>query len=272
MKYYSLVELLRPLNGFMAGVGALVGLLVAGWTPQFGPEPFMALAVPFLVSSGGMVLNDYFDKEIDKARPIQRGEITASQAFWLAMILYAWGVVTAFIINYEAGLIALLAAAMLFMYDACLAKKPLIGNMVVAMNTALVFPFGAAFAGQAFTPAVGALFLMAFFSTLARETYKGIQDMDKDKGHRKTLAIVLGKKKSVVLAATFNFTAILVSPLPFLLGIFGEAYLLLVALVDVGFLYTLASAFKTKNFYEQSKLMKGLQALTLAVFLVGALS
>lgn len=269
MKYRTLVELIRPLNGLMAGIGAFIGLLVGGWGIGFSPQPFMAVVVPFLISSGGMVLNDYFDKDIDKGRPIQRGEISPRGAVMLALFLYFLGLVLAFMISLEAGLIASIAALLLTFYDALLARKPFIGNLVVAANTGLTFPFGAAFAGVLFTPAISVLFLLAFFSTLARETYKGIQDMEKDKKTRKTLAIKVGPKAACLFAAIFNLLAVIVSPIPYVLGIFGLPYLAMIVLLDLGFLYTLASAFKSKDFYIQSRNMKVLQALSLIAFVIG---
>lgn len=272
MRYYTLIELVRPLNGLMAGIGALVGFLVGGGTIGLSPEPFMAVVVPFLVSSGGMVLNDYFDRGIDKGRPIQRGEISPVATIGLAAILYLLGISLAFLISYEAGLIALLAAALLTLYDACLARKPFIGNLVIATNTGLTFPFGAAFAGYAFTPTISVLFLLALFSTLARESYKGIQDMEKDRKTRKTLALTVGAKNACVFAAVFNLIAIVVSPMPYILGIFGPPYLAMVVLLDLGFLYTLVSAFSSKDLYVQSRNMKALQAFALVAFVVGVLS
>ncbi|MCD6414661.1 MAG: UbiA family prenyltransferase [Candidatus Diapherotrites archaeon] len=271
-KYHVLVELMRPVNGLMAGIAALIGYLIAEGNLAMAPELFMAISVPFLISCGGMLINDYFDRDIDKHRPIQRGEIKPNNVALIGVLFYISGITLAFAFNIEAGYIALIAAAMLTMYDASLAKTPLVGNIIIALNTALTFPFGAAFTGNAFPPAISTLFIMALFSTLARETYKGIQDMEKDRKTRKTLAIILGAKKSCALAALFNLAAISISPVPALLNIFGLPYLALVALADLGFVYTSVTAFNSKDFYIQSRNMKILQALGLLAFLAGALN
>lgn len=271
-KYYTLVELMRPLNGLMAGIGALIGFIVSGGELSVTPEPFMAIVVPFLVSSGGMLINDYFDREIDKNRPIQRGEASPRTILILGFLFYLFGVVLAFAFNAVAGYISLLAAALLTIYDAFMAKTPFVGNLTVALNTALTFPFGAAFTGNVFTPAVSVLFIMALFSTIAREIYKGIQDMEKDKKTRRTLAIIFGQRNACILALVFNLIAISISPVPYLQGIFKLPYLLVVVIADLGFLYTSLTAFSSNDFYVQSRNMKLLQGLGLLAFLVGALN
>lgn len=271
-KYHVLVELMRPVNGLMAGIGALIGFLVSGGELALAPELIMATVVPFMVSSGGMLINDYFDREIDKNRPIQRGEVKAGTVLLLGLLFYSIGVFIAFAFNTIAGYIALLAAALLTLYDAFMVKTPFLGNLVVALNTALTFPFGASFTGTIFTPAVSTLFIMALFSTLARELYKGIQDIEKDKKTRRTLPVILGSKKTCVLAAVFNFIAISISPLPFIMHIFGVPYLGLVLIADLGFIYISLTAFSSKDYYVQSRNMKILQALGLLAFLVGALN
>ncbi|MCD4740372.1 UbiA family prenyltransferase [archaeon] len=269
MNYRTLIELLRPINGLMAGIGALTGFIVVGGS--MGHAPFFAIVVPFLISSGGMTLNDYFDRNIDKNRPIQRKEITPQGTLLLTILLYTLGIALAFMASIEAGAIALLATLLLSLYDSCFAKQPLVGNIVVAANTGLTFVFGASFAGDAFAPIIAMLFSVALFSTLARETYKGIQDIEKDKGHRKTLAVLIGPKRSCYLAALFNITAITASLLPFLLEIFTLPYLIIIAIVDIGFFYTATTAFKSQNFYIQSRNMKVLQAISLIAFIIGVL-
>lgn len=271
-KYLVLVTLMRPVNGLMAGVGALIGFLVSGGNIALTKELLMAIVIPFFVSCGGMFINDYFDKEIDKNRPIQRGEIKPRTVMFLGLLFYLVGVILAFAFSTTAGYIALMAVVLLTIYDAFMAKTPFLGNLVIALNTALTFPFGAAFTGNAFTPAVSVLFIMALFSTLAREIYKGIQDMEKDKKTRKTLALLIGSKNACILAGMFNLMAIAISPMPFLLGIFKFSYLVLVALADLGFLYTSITVFSSKNIYIQSKNMKIFQAVGLLAFLIGALN
>lgn len=269
MKYHTFVELIRPLNGLMAGIGALIGWLIVGGTNM--SAPFMAIVAPFFISSGGMVLNDYFDRHIDKNRPLQRKEITEKQLISLTLALYATGLILATIINITAGMVALLAIILLTAYDAFLAKQPLTGNLMVGVNTGLTFVFGAALAGDPFHPAAAVLAVLALFSTLARETYKGIQDMEKDRSTRQTLALTVGKKKASIFALAFNIIAILASPVPFILGIFGQVYLGLILLINLGFIYTSISAFKSEDLYIQSRNMKALQALALITFIIGVI-
>jgi geranylgeranylglycerol-phosphate geranylgeranyltransferase len=71
------------------------------------------------------------------------------------------------------------------------------------------------------------LALLAFFSTIGRELIKGIEDMagDRRAGVR-TFPLVHGPQKAARLAASFLGAAVLLSPLPYVAGVFGDLYLL----------------------------------------------
>ena len=71
--------------------------------------------------AGGIVFNDYFDREIDRIerpeRLIPSGQILAREALIFGLILLLAGLVTAFLVNTTAGIIALLISAFALFYD-----------------------------------------------------------------------------------------------------------------------------------------------------------
>ena len=267
------IEIIRPANGIMAAIAVAIGFVIALGGFGFTPEVGYAMVSAFLILSAGMAINDYYDWRIDakhkKHRPIPSGRIKKKTAFVYAIVLFGVGVVLAFFINMVTFAIASVAALLLFFYGKDLSKKAFTGNMVVAINTGLTFVFGASVAGNIFVTEVLVLSGMALFATLAREIYKSIQDIKEDAGVRETLPMKIGASKSTLIAAFALLTAIMLSPIPYWGGTFGINYLLAIALVDVGFLYTAFSSMKSKNFGREARYCKMLQAAALVAFLAG---
>ncbi|MCK4327757.1 MAG: UbiA family prenyltransferase [Candidatus Diapherotrites archaeon] len=269
------VEIIRPVNGVMAMIAVAVGFFVAAGQFALPQGLFFAMASAFLILSAGMAINDYYDYPIDrktkKQRPIPSGRMGLGAAWRYSAVLFVAGLGLAFLVNIEAFAIAVVAAATLFLYAKELSKKAFTGNFLVALNTALTFVFGAAVVGVVFSVEVLALAGMALFATLAREIYGSIRDMKADKGTRETLPMKIGASKSIMIAAFSMGTAIMLSPIPYWAGVFGGTYLLLVALVDAGFLYVVLNSFKTKNFAREAHYCRVFQMAALIAFLAGAL-
>ena len=74
------------------------------------------------------------------------------------------------------------------------------------------------------------LFALAASATMAREVIKDVEDAagDREEGLR-TLPIVLGRRRALVVAAAFVVAAVVASPAPYLLGTFGLPYLVVLA-------------------------------------------
>jgi len=270
------VEILRPINGVMAMVAVAVGFFVAAGQFSLPAGLFLAMASAFLILGAGMAINDYFDLPIDKKkkkhRPLPSGRMSKRAAIAYTAALYAAGIVLAALINIEALVVAAVAAATLFLYAWHFSRVPFTGNLVVALNTGLTFVFGAAAAGgSVLSVQVMVLAGMALFATLAREIYGDVRDVKEDKGARLTLPMKIGQTKSVMIAAFSMATAIMLSPLPYWSGSFGGTYLLLVSLVDAGFLYVILNSFRTKDFSREAYYCRVFQMAALVAFLAGAL-
>jgi 4-hydroxybenzoate polyprenyltransferase len=137
----ALLRLVRPPNVFTALADGLAGLLVL-WG--------LGLAVPdraclTLVASGclylaGIVLNDYFDREIDArerpTRPIPSGEVPAGVAALIGFGLMAAGIAAAWSIGPSPGYVALALAACILLYDVVL-KHTKIGPLAMGACRAL---------------------------------------------------------------------------------------------------------------------------------------
>jgi len=268
------IEIMRPANGIMAAIAVAVGyVVVAGMS--LTTTPGYAMFSAFLILGAGMAINDYYDYAIDiktkKHRPIPSGRIKKKIAFVYSIVLFLIGIILSYFVNFMTFAIAIVAAVLLFGYAAYFAKKVFSGNLVVAVNTGLTFVFGAAVVGEVFLSEVIALAGMALFATLAREIYKDIQDIAEDKKTRRTLPMEIGKSKSTLIAAFALVTAVMLSPIPYLAGIFGYTYLLLITLVDIGFLYTAYTGSKSGDYGKEAKYCKLLQFGALIAFIIGSI-
>jgi len=188
---------------------------------------FLVLAT-VLITAGGYVINDYFDIKTDL---INRGSVIVGtviprrKAMFLHNILNIVGVASGFYISWRVGyfslgIIFLLVSGLLWFYSASYKRQFLIGNILVAVLTAMVpllvvfyeFPalykFYSANATahpdyKVFFFWTGGFALFAFLTTLSREIIKDVEDYEGDIEYgRNTLPVVLGIKstKNLVVA------------------------------------------------------------------------
>lgn len=282
------LELMRYGNCLMAGFAALIGVAIAyniltGDLPTSsyhpGPFPFssagLVFLVVFLVSGAGNAINDYFDVEIDTInrpdRPIPSGRVGTKEALYLSLFLFALGSVLGFLINPVCGLIALFNSLLLIFYAKTLKGTPFFGNLSIGYLTGSTFLFGASVFGTQGLEVLSVLFLLAALAITAREVVKDIEDMEGDeKGGADTLPIRIGAKQAGYLAAGIGFLAVILSPLPYLLGILGTRFLYLVILADLGFFAAIFQLLAKNNPTKSSKFFKLAMLFALISFLAGA--
>ena len=263
------LEIMRPGNCLLAGIAALIGLLVAGGSPEPLTFALVFFAV-FAVTGAGNAVNDYFDREIDAVnrpgRPIPSGRISPDSARIWSIVLFVAGSAAALFINPRAVAIAAANSILLYLYARNLKVTPFAGNLAVGYLTGSTFLFGGAAGGD-----VGItffLFSLAALATLAREIEKDIEDVPGDSASgARTLPIVIGERRSSILAALFVVAAIVLSYLAPL----GKAYLVAVTVADLLFLLALARILQGDAPRAQKMLKAGMTAALLA-FLVAAAS
>ncbi len=263
------LEILRPFNCVMAGLAAIIGLLLAGES-DFEAASLIFLAV-FLVTGAGNAVNDYYDRKIDAInrpeRPIPSKRISATAAFNYSLALFAAGCLLAGLVSQLCLALAALNSVLLFIYARSLKATPLAGNICVAFLTGSAFLFGGAASGLAGLQANLMPFFLSFLATMSREIMKDVEDMEGDRfGSARTLPILVGEKPSAALAATFALAAVVQS----YFAPFGTAYLMIVALADLFFLFSLIKIAKGDAAGSQRALKIGM-ATALAAFLAAGL-
>jgi geranylgeranylglycerol-phosphate geranylgeranyltransferase len=239
------LELTRPVNAIAAGVLTAVGSFVAGGGGQSPAVGAAAGATVFAVAAGNAI-NDYFDREVDAInqpdRAIPRGAVSPRGALVFSMVLFFAAVGLAVTLPLVAITIAGINLVALVAYTELFKGLPGLGNAVVAYLGGSTFLFGAAAVGRIEAAAV--LAFLAAGSTFTREIIKDVEDIvgDREEGLR-TLPIVTGERRALLIGTGVLCLAILASPLPYLLGTFDIVYLALVVPADGIMLYACYESF-----------------------------
>ena len=266
-------ELIRPVNALMAGVGVAVGYFLTLRTYPLTGVLGLSMLSAMLISAAGMAINDYFDRHIDARikphRPIPSGRIKSRSALLISLLLFGIGVyIPLEYVNITCVYIALIVSLLLVIYSWLLAKLPLLGNIAVALSTGLTFVFGEATAtGHIFSTNISILFTLAFLSTLAREIYKDIEDVEGDKISRRTIPMIVGREISEIVASSAILISVIASPIPYILGTLNIVYILGIVVADVIFTYIAFASLLKHRVY--SKELKIAQLIALFSFLLG---
>lgn len=174
----------------------------------------LLLVSTVLIAASGYIINDYFDVNIDEinkpGKNIIGTSLNAVTAKKLYFIMSGVGVILGFYVAFKTtmpvmGLVPLFCAASLWMYSSHYKRRLFIGNVIVALLSALsVFIVGL------YEPEFYRNFIflvwygfLAFLISLIRELIKDMQDAEGDELQQcKTAPIILGirKTKAVVFA------------------------------------------------------------------------
>jgi geranylgeranylglycerol-phosphate geranylgeranyltransferase len=134
-----------------------------------------------LVVAFGNVVNDIFDEEVDRrskaSRPLPAGRISRREATVVSAVLALGALVLTVAGPGERRFLPLVAVMVLlaFVYSHSLERRPVVGNVVVAVQVGAVFLFGALGAGSASRLTIAGTALIACYS-LAMELAKTMED------------------------------------------------------------------------------------------------
>ena len=123
------LQLIRLPNVFTAVADVLMGFMFV----QLGIQPVLRL-IPLLIAtcclySAGMVLNDVFDFAVDSkerpGRPLPSGRISVGLARYVGLGLLGVGVLSAFLAGTQSGIVAVLLATAVYLYDGVAKQTPI---------------------------------------------------------------------------------------------------------------------------------------------------
>jgi geranylgeranylglycerol-phosphate geranylgeranyltransferase len=268
------VRLMRPINCFMMGFAVIVGAALVN--PQLGAlwlNLLYGFLTGFMLTAASMVINDFYDREIDAinepSRPISSGLVKPKEALTFAFILTAIAFMTAYLTNIFCFLIAAIAWVAFATYTTVGKRSGLPGNFLVSICVSIPFIYGSYAVASVIKLNVLVFASMVFLSNTGREITKGIVDVKGDKMQNvKTLAVRYGEKTAALVAAFFYISAVLLSPIPWLLNLVTLWFVPLVAITDFGLV---ASSFLLIRDYSRENARK-VKKTVLLWFIIGLLA
>jgi 4-hydroxybenzoate polyprenyltransferase len=212
-----------------------------------------------LITAGGYVINDYFDVKTDlinKGKVIVGTSVPRQKAMMIHNVLNITGVGAGFYVSYKVGFlwlgaIFLIVSGLLYFYSASYKRQFLIGNLIVAILTAMVPMLVVIFEGFVLyqyyavnavkTPELGVFFywiggfsFFAFMTTLCREIIKDIEDFEGDLAYgRNTLPVTIGILASKTVAIILIAITLIALCLAWILFLFDYTTLIYISLLVV---------------------------------------
>jgi geranylgeranylglycerol-phosphate geranylgeranyltransferase len=269
------LHILRPHNCLIAAVAVLLGvMMVGGGIPL--EVSLLATFAAFVICGAGNIINDYYDFEIDKVnrpeRPLPSGRMGPRTAFVYALVLFCAGVSISATINTAALGLASFNSVLLYAYAwKVKARGGLTKNFVVSYLVASPFLFGGIVTmGNLWVVLI--FVVCAFLVNTAREILKDIEDYEGDMGFVETLPMKVGLNQAFFIAGFFAVTAVVISPLPGVLGLLKNwsAYLVLIFITDAIIFYPFLKvkmADQENARWAQKILKKGMVMALVAFFL-----
>ena len=274
---------MRYKNCMMAGVSSVIGTLITASILNYSmggdlfynvSHLFYICSMVFLATGAGNMLNDYYDIDIDRInkpnRPLPSGRIQVKTAVYLTIVCFSAAFLIAFLIHPISGIIGFINIFILIWYAKTLKRTILLGNLSIAYLTGSTFLFGASFFGIEGIIIMLPLALLSFLATAAREIVKDIEDIKGDaEDGAVTFPIKYGEKPAAYLAAAFGFLAVILSPLPYFMGIMTQTYFIVLIFGVFCFFYAIYILLVKKNYAGSSKFFKIAMFLALAAFIAG---
>ena len=226
-------------------------------TDGTGALPFWAALAAMALTAAGNAHNDWSDGDKDRInrpdRPLPSGTISRSSLMLLAGSLFAAGALALIPLSQAHAVLFGLNAASLVLYNMWGSRRPLVGNLLVALLVGSTLVFGGLESGINERVVVAAAFAAA--ATLAREMVKDVQDIEGDRAAgARTIAVAIGTTATFRLA---NLVLLLLVPatlLPFLFLDFGGTYLLGMSVTNA--LLLASSPGKAREAARSSRLLK----------------
>jgi geranylgeranylglycerol-phosphate geranylgeranyltransferase len=262
-KIKGAIRLIRPELPFAAGICVVLGEIVTlGGFPSLR-QAVLGFLCGFFISGSAIVLNDYFDLEVDRVntptRPLAAGIISPAEAIWLTIITAFMGLAASAVISLPAFILCGLFWVLGTLYNWKLKEAGLLGNLMVSSSVGITFILGGMAVGQPWNGIVWSFALMAFFIDLGEEMAGDAMDIEGDKKRNsKSIAIVRGKKFALTVSGVIFGLAILISLVPVVLGWMGITYFLLIVLTDLLIIVFTVRLLKSKTHESGRKSMRGI--------------
>ena len=273
------IMLTRPVNSVMVGFAVIIGMAVTDPNQLLTTSMLLGFLTGFLISSYSMVVNDWYDLEVDKInspnRPLANSRIQPRTAVAYAFILLILGIISSIFINLNTFIIASVFASIAWVYNYLGKKQMLLGNMMVAASVAIPYIYGGAVVGMIEDPLLWFLALTSFLAATGREIIKTIVDVEGDNERDvKSVAILYGPRIASILGAVFFIGAIGSTILPIIMDQVGLIFTIFILVPDALFVYMsikIIKDYSKNNALKIKKLALISMIVGMAVFIIGGL-
>ena len=227
---YHHIKLLRPLNVMTSGLAIIIATAILDELNNHHVL-LITTCIVMLYTAASNALNDALDYEIDlinrPERPIPLGYVSIQSALIISFLLFAFGAALCLQLPDMAIVIGVfISIPLMVTYSTKLKGQYLIGNMVVSFLLGASFLFVGA--SHEMTSPMLIPMLLAFGLTFLREIIKDVADMEGDLSlGLKTYPIISGVHSSRRVIILSCLLVGFFSLVPYLIGIYGPGYLLL---------------------------------------------
>jgi geranylgeranylglycerol-phosphate geranylgeranyltransferase len=262
--------LIRPVNSLMVGFAVVVGIAVTIPVEILSLPALLGFLTGFLISSYSMVVNDIYDREVDRVnnlnRPLANGRIETRTAVIFSVTLLSLGIISSVLISWNNFIIAAVFAFIAWIYNSWGKKQILLGNMMVAASVAIPYIYGGSAVERIGSQLLWFLALTSFLASTGREVIKTISDVEGDEFRDvKSIARIKGSKVAASVGTALFLSAVASSFLPIITNQVGMVYLILIFIPNSLFIY---AALKVNRDYSKENAIK-IKNLSLIGMIIG---
>ncbi len=232
----------RPFMAMLTGVTTMIAVRVAT-TGAFPWVPALILSISnALFSASSMVINDWFDVDIDQInkpfRPLPSGTLRMRTALAASVGMFAVGLVGTFYLKTSIGILATIGVVLSVAYSWVLKKKLILNHLTVASLTGYLMLSAGLLVGDLSRLGIPLVAITLFI--FGREIIKTVEDTEGDRTYRvRTIANLWGIRVAVPIGLAFMLIASLTSTGQYFLGINNGWFLVfriieLIALIGLG--------------------------------------
>ena len=278
-KVKAIIQIFRPELPFSAGVCVILGELIAlGKFPSVQQIALGFISV-FFISGSALVLNDYFDLEVDKVnmpeRPLPAGILSSSDALILTGAAITIGSITSLLLGITAFIACLLACAVGILYNWKFKESGLIGNLMVSFSVGFTFLYGGIAVGEPWNKIVWCFALIGFLIDLGEEIAGDAMDIEGDKKRgSKSIAIQMGRKFALMVSSSLFGLVVILSFVPVVFEWLGTSYLVMLFIMDLLIVVFTIRLISSKTSQQGRSSMRGIYLGALVgmlAFLLGQL-
>jgi geranylgeranylglycerol-phosphate geranylgeranyltransferase len=276
-KVIGLIRLFRGELPIAAGICVLLGEIVALAHLPTIREAALGFICGFFLSATALILNDYFDLEVDRVnapkRPLPSGLVSKTDVIALSVVTTLIGLGAALWIGLPAFLISILFWFIGFLYNWKFKQTGLLGNLMVSASTAVTFVLGGMIVGDTWNRIVWTLAFIGFFVDLGEEIGCDAMDMegDKKRGSR-SVAILKGRPFAIRIAASLFFLVVLISFIPVVFGWLDMIYVVVISVTSLFTIYFAVQLIRSKTLEQGRFSLRGIYLVPvvgMSVFIIG---